>query len=66
MSHKVCTGICVVWFVVTNYWSGLTWPGCWCCWVLLVVRELRPFKRQNTYYVWDGDGDDEKLAFYDS
>jgi hypothetical protein len=39
--------------------------------VLLVVRELRPFKRHNTYYVWDGDGngwdgDDQKLAFYDS
>lgn len=32
MSHKVCTGICVVCFVVTNYWSGLTWPGCWSCW----------------------------------
>ncbi len=28
-----CTGIRVVWFVVTNYCSGLTWPGCcWCCW----------------------------------
>jgi hypothetical protein len=32
--------------------------------VLLVVRELRPFKRHNTYYVWDGmgwNGDDQKL-----